>query len=148
MFRLNCPTPVLIVNSYQNDVELSLATQSELNRLVLHLTRDRCVRFAAWRPWLRWVRTNPPPLRHGSSGRSIRRFNWVTSNWLSILEASLSDDVVSPSLIFLRRCCDLVVDLAAISFPSIGYDLISNGRSKSLVRGRGLVSPVDWIGCL
>ena len=70
--QLEGPTPELIVDSYQDDFELSLDHQSELNRLVLHLTRDvrswvhsrsrsardRGAWFSEWRPLLRWVRTN------------------------------------------------------------------------------------------
>ena len=70
--QLEGPTPELIVDSYQDDFELSLDNQSELNRLVLHLTRDvrswvhsrsrsardRGAWFSAWQPLLRWVRTN------------------------------------------------------------------------------------------
>ena len=70
--RLDGPTPELIVDSYQDDFVLPLDNQPELNRLVLHLTRDvrswvhsrsrsdrdRGARFAEWRPLLRWARTN------------------------------------------------------------------------------------------
>lgn len=70
--QLEGPTPELIVDSYQDDFVLPLDNQSELNRLVLHLTRDvrswvhsrsrseriRGAWFSDLRPLLRWTRTN------------------------------------------------------------------------------------------
>ena len=148
--RLDGPTPELIVDSYQDDFVLPLDNQSELNRLVLHLTRDvrswvhsrsrskldRGARFAEWRPLLRWARTNS---RHETLlNRSIYPLFRLGYEELALdLDTSLSVCVSGSSLIFQRPCCGRVAAPAAISCPAIGCDLIPNGRAKLFMTGRG-----------